>query len=215
MTMSEDYQPLPPDRRQAAHVIVPVPDECELPARLNDAIAMVIAENHSALTQIDCALLERVGSTVRHATRIFVAGEGRSGLAVRMVAMRLMHLGCKVHVIGETTTPSIKAGDVLIAFSGSGSTGVVSLIAERARAAGALVVAVTTQPKSPLGQLANQVLTISAASKHDQSSSRSRQFAGSLFEQSALLLFDALFHVLSSSSQQDHDQLWARHTNLE
>jgi len=36
---------------------------------------------------------------------------------------------------------------------------------------------------------------IEAAAKLDRSNQQSKQFAGSLFEQSTLLLFDALFYV--------------------
>ena len=56
------------------------------------------------------------------APRVFLAGAGRSGLVLRMAAMRLMHLGLDVHVAGDTTTPAIREGDLLIAASGSGTT---------------------------------------------------------------------------------------------
>jgi len=46
--------------------------------------------------------------------RVFVAGAGRSGLVLRMAAMRLMHLGLDVHVAGDTTTPAITSGDLLL-----------------------------------------------------------------------------------------------------
>lgn len=52
---------------------------------------------------------QQVATLARHinlSDRIFVAGAGRSGLVLRMVAMRLMHLGLNVHVAGDTTPPS-------------------------------------------------------------------------------------------------------------
>ena len=42
-------------------------------------------------------------------------------------AMRLMHLGFVVYVIGDVTTPSINEDDCLIAISGSGETRTVTL----------------------------------------------------------------------------------------
>jgi D-arabinose 5-phosphate isomerase GutQ len=96
-----------------------------------------------------------------------------------MFAMRLMHLGYHVYVAGETTTPSLRRDDLLIACSGSGTTsGVLTMIAT-AHMTGARIVAVTTAPKSPLGQVANVVITIPAAAKQDHSQQYSEQFAGS------------------------------------
>jgi 6-phospho-3-hexuloisomerase len=46
--------------------------------------------------------------------RIFVMGAGRSGLVAKAFAMRLMHLGFTVYVVGETTTPAVGQKDVVI-----------------------------------------------------------------------------------------------------
>ncbi|HMB45107.1 MAG TPA: SIS domain-containing protein, partial [Candidatus Methanoperedens sp.] len=53
---------------------------------------------------------------------IFLMGAGRSGLAAKAFAMRLMHLGFDVYVVGETTTPAVQPDDLVIAVSGSGET---------------------------------------------------------------------------------------------
>jgi len=37
-------------------------------------------------------------------------GVGRSGLIGRAFAMRLMHLGFEVYVLGETITPAVEKG---------------------------------------------------------------------------------------------------------
>ena len=182
---------------------------------LGQAIDLVLAENRHVLTHLDEWSMIQLIEALTDADRIFVVGEGRSGLVVRMVAMRLMHLGCQVYVVGETTTPALRPDDLLLALSGSGSTSMVVLIATQTKAIGGHVMAVTTQPASPLGQMADVVVTIDAAAKHDHSQQRSQQFAGSLFEQSVLLLFDAVFHVLSRHWRKRAETLWALHTNLE
>ncbi|MGH7292842.1 MAG: 6-phospho-3-hexuloisomerase, partial [Myxococcota bacterium] len=41
-----------------------------------------------------------------------------------------------------------------------------------------------------------------------------RQYAGSLFEQSVLLAFDALFQALWSNEDQTAERLWERHANI-
>lgn len=179
------------------------------------AIDLILAENRQVLEKISYPAITQLVQAIASSKRIFVTGEGRSGLVIRMFAMRLMHLGCQDYVVGETTTPSITEGDLLIDCSGSGSTGNVVAIAQKAKEIGARVVSVTTQEDSPLGKIADIVIKIEAAAKQDHSNQHSQQFAGSLFEQSTLLLFDAVFHVLAQNSHKSADTLWARHTNLE
>lgn len=186
-----------------------------LQAGFGQAIELVLTENKQVLEKVSDSAVAQLGQAIAEAQRIFVAGEGRSGLVIRMVAMRLMHLGCQVYVVGETTTPAIKPGDLLLDCSGSGSTDHVLSDAQKAKEIGASIVSVTTQTESPLAKLADLVIEIEAAAKQDRSNQHSKQFAGSLFEQSTLLLFDALFHVLSQNLNMSGERLWASHTNLE
>jgi 6-phospho-3-hexuloisomerase len=159
--------------------------------------------------------LEAVADLVSGAERVFVHGAGRSGLALRMTAMRLMHLGLTVHVVGDVTTPAIREGDVLLTASGSGTTGGIVRAAEAATEAGARVAAVTTASSSPLAELATAVVIVPAAEKLDRSGDASAQYAGGLFEQVVVLVGDALFHALWKRSGIDADDLWPRHANLE
>jgi 6-phospho-3-hexuloisomerase len=125
--------------------------------QLSEAIALILSENQRVLEKIDYNAIAQFAQFVHDSKRIFVTGEGRSGLVARMFAMRLMHLGCQDYVVGETTTPSIQAGDLLIDFSGSGSTGNLVAIATKAKEIGARIVSVTTQTDSPLGKVADIV----------------------------------------------------------
>lgn len=152
---------------------------------------------------------------LRSAERVFVLGAGRSGLALRMTAMRLMHLGLSVHVVGETTTPAIAQGDVLLVASGSGTTAGIVRAATTAVSVRAGVIAVTTAPGSPLAELATETIVIPAAQKTDHGGTVSQQYSGSLFEQSLMLLGDALFHALWQSAGVSAEELWPRHANLE
>jgi 6-phospho-3-hexuloisomerase len=159
--------------------------------------------------------LEAVADLIATADRVFVMGAGRSGLALRMTAMRLMHLGLDVHVVGEVTTPAIAAGDVLLTASGSGTTGAIVRAAETASDAEARIAVITTAAASPLASLATAVVVVPAAEKRDRSGAASAQYAGSLFEQIVVLLGDALFHTLWQRSGVSADELWPRHANLE
>jgi 6-phospho-3-hexuloisomerase len=176
-------------------------------AELDGAVERIVQESAFALGT--------VADLVANAPRVFVFGAGRSGLALQMTAMRLMHLGLEVHVVGEVTSPAIARGDLLLTASGSGTTGSIVTAAQTARAVGARVAAITTAPASPLGGLADATVVVPAAEKLDRSASASAQYAGSLFEQTVVLLGDALFHALWRRSGQSADELWPRHANLE
>jgi 6-phospho-3-hexuloisomerase len=161
---------------------------------------------------------QQVAALARHLcrhTRVFVAGAGRSGLVLRMAAMRLMHLGLAVHVAGDTTTPAISSGDLLLVASGSGTTSGVVKAAETAAKAGARIAAYTTNADSPLAKLADAVVIIPAAQKTDHGSSVSRQYAGSLFEQVLFLVTEAVFQSLWDHTDVEAEELWLRHANLE
>jgi 6-phospho-3-hexuloisomerase len=176
---------------------------------------LILNELTHTLAQVSEAQANAAIHAILTAPRIFVTGAGRSGLALKMAAMRLMHLGLTVHVVGEITTPAIAARDLLIAASGSGTTTGVVLSALTAEKAGANILAITTAPRSTLASIASVVLVIPAATKQDTSATRSQQYAGALFEQSVLLLTDALFQSMWQQRGETADQLWKRHANLE
>ena len=76
---------------------------------------------------------------------------------MRALGTRLMHLGKTVYVVGESTTPSIQAGELLILGSGSGQTSTLLAIAQKAKHQGAKILLFTTNPSSPLANLADQL----------------------------------------------------------
>ncbi|AFR27398.1 MULTISPECIES: 6-phospho-3-hexuloisomerase [Micrococcaceae] len=178
-------------------------------------VSLILGEVADTASGIDYSQVSRLADKINGAERVFLTGAGRSGLALRMAAMRLMHLGKTVHVAGDTTTPAISAGDLLVVASGSGTTSGVVKAAQTALAAGAQLAAITTNSTSPLAGLADAVVVIPAAQKTDHVSNISRQYSGSLFEQSLFLVTEAVFHTLWGATDEPAEQLWLRHANLE
>lgn len=176
---------------------------------------LVRDEISEVFERVDPAQVAVLVTELRLADRIFVAGAGRSGLVLKMAAMRLMHLGLTVHVVGETTAPAIRAGDLLLVASGSGTTGGVVKAAETAAGQGARVAAYTTNPGSPLAAVASAAVLIPAAQKTDHGSAVSRQYSGSLFEQVLFATSEAVFQSLWDQDAAAAEELWERHANLE
>jgi 6-phospho-3-hexuloisomerase len=182
---------------------------------LHHHLQVIIQENQQLAEKLDLTAAGAIIPLIQQAERIFVVGAGRTGLALKAAAMRLMHLGLTVFVVGETTTPAIKAGDLLLAGSGSGTTSTIVKAAEKAAAVGAQILAISTTTDSPLAALATQLLVLPAAQKQDHGGTISQQYAGSLFEQSVLLLTDAIFQTLWALDGTPAEELWKRHANLE
>ncbi|MDQ0618276.1 6-phospho-3-hexuloisomerase [Arthrobacter globiformis] len=178
-------------------------------------LSLIRDEIAATAAGIDQRQLAALTAHIGLADRIFVAGAGRSGLILRTAAMRLMHLGHTVHVVGDTTTPAIASGDLLLVASGSGTTSGVVKASETAARAGARIAAFTTNPESPLAALTDALVIIPAAQKTDHGSSLSRQYSGSLFEQTLFIATESVFQTLWNNTNEPAEQLWLRHANLE
>jgi 6-phospho-3-hexuloisomerase len=178
-----------------------------------DLARQICVEIASAVESVPEADRLRAIELISAARRIYVYGEGRSGLVLRMAAMRLVHLGLTAHVVGDATTPAIGAGDLLIAASGSGETAVTRLISEQARRTGATLLAVTANAAGSLATTADAMLLLRTPAKGDRGGGQSIQPGGTLFEQSMLVLFDTLFLMMAGDTAAQ--QIAERHANLE
>lgn len=179
-----------------------------------EALESIVDEISGVAGHVDPEDADVLVSSLNAAARVFVTGQGRSGLVARAFAKRLMHLGHRVFFVGDETTPPVGKGDLLVAVSGSGVTGATCHFAEIAKKAGATVAAVVADPTARLAGVADAVLVIPGSVKTG-AGAESRQMAGSLFEQTALIVFDAVVMVLAETRRETHESMRRRHTNLE
>jgi 6-phospho-3-hexuloisomerase len=169
--------------------------------------AAILAELQAVFARLDDAPLRALAAAVERAAVVVCAGQGRSGLVAAAFAVRLGHLGVDARVAGEASQPAVGRGDLVIALSRSGATAITLHQAKRARAAGAAVAAVTARRSSPLNACADPVVLLDATD--------SRQHAGSLFEQAALIAADAVAGALQTARGLSDADLAARHDNLQ
>lgn len=147
---------------------------------------------------------------------IFVMGVGRSGYIAKAFAMRLMHLGYNVYVVGETVTPKVSQEDLLISISGSGETTSVVNISKKARDIGAKIAAITHNENSTLAEMSSVVVVRSAKTKsqnHDELSTVAP--LGTIFETTALVLLDGIIAELMWRKDLSEEDLLKRHAVLE
>jgi 6-phospho-3-hexuloisomerase len=177
----------------------------------------ILAELSRTLTRISDEDTKELVENIINSGRIFITGKGRSGFIMKYFAIRLMQIGFEVHVLGDATTPAIKAGDMLIVGSGSGETGSLVVTTASAKKLGAKVALITMYGNSTIAGNADSVLVIPAkGSKFDKDAdSDSRQPMCNLFEQSLLIFLDSLTMIIIDNQKIDKKLLYERHANLE
>jgi 6-phospho-3-hexuloisomerase len=167
------------------------------------------------LSQVSNAEADALLEAVLAAPRVYVTGEGRSGLVARTFAMRLQHLGLVSYVIGETICPAVGAGDLLLAVSGSGKSQGTLVVAEAAKKAGARLAAISATRDNPLAKMSDLVLVVPGATKHEAAGeAKSIQPLSSLFDQSQHVVQDALTVLLGQRLEQGKEAMKAKHANL-
>ncbi len=192
---------------------------------LNDAIEEILDNVRKVSDSLDPENIEQMNKVLKTSQNVFVMGLGRSGLMARAFAMRLMHLGISVYVVGETITPAITSEDCLLAISGSGETLSIISAAEMAQNRSAKIIAVTSYVESTLGKMANLVVHIEGRTKIDSEKNyltrqingkhQSLSPLGTLFEVTTLIFLDGIIAQLMVEMGKTEEDLKARHTVLE
>jgi len=190
----------------------------------------LVAEHLTKMAdEIDREAISLLVDELMKADAIFLMGAGRSGLVARAFGMRLMHVGLKVYIVGETTTPAVKENDLVIAVSGSGETSSIANLGKIAKQLGAKVATFTSNPNSTLGKLSDIVVYVSGApyrmtphntekdylERHMMGVYRRLTPLGTVFEISALVLGDAIIAELIARMGASEEELKSRHSTLE
>ena len=193
---------------------------------MKTSIAAILENIQNAEEYLDEESIEKFEDIIIGANNVFVTGAGRSGLAAKAFAMRLMHLGLSSYVVGETISPAINEDDCIVAISGSGETNTIVSAAKIAKARGSKVLAVTSYDTSTLAGLADGILLVKGRTKQevDDENYMKRQIhgnytsltpLGTAFELTTLVFLDAIVSELMEKMEQTESDLKARHTVLE
>ncbi|NJD08747.1 MAG: 6-phospho-3-hexuloisomerase [Methylococcaceae bacterium] len=172
----------------------------------------IIDKISSILEATDQGYDEKLTAMLDKADRIFVAGAGRSALVARFFAMRLMHGGYDVYVVGEIVTPSVRKGDLLIVISGSGETETMIAYTKRARELGADIALLSTKSSSTIADMAHTVFPIG---KSDQYGKVVGMPMGTTFELSTLIFLEAVISHIIHEKGIPEEEMRTRHANLE
>jgi 6-phospho-3-hexuloisomerase len=161
-----------------------------------------------ALERVDAARIDRAVELLAKAPQIFVYGAGRSGIIGRAFAMRLVQLGLRAYVIGESVTPIVRHGDVVFILSGQGESYSSIQTANIVRREGAGLIVLTSKGTSKLAHAASLLLVLEFPEEAD----RPRLAPlGTLFESASLRLTDALVAELAAARGESEASMRGRH----
>jgi len=174
----------------------------------SDARRFLASHALESLAKVQPRAVRECTDAILTANQVFTYGVGRSGLVAQACAVRLVQLGLKAHFIGDIATPVVKDGDVGIIISNVGQTMSAVQTANIMRRVGAKVVVLTANLTSKLAQTANVTIHLPVASESKQ---RSLAPLGTVFEDCAMILLDALVPVLMSRLGETEESMRARH----
>lgn len=177
----------------------------------------IIKELEKNANQIRQEELNEFAHQIVLAKSIFVAGAGRSGFVARAFSNRLMHLGLTAYFVGEPTTPAITEGDLLIIASGSGETGSLKVMSEKAKKQKAMTATITIFPEASIGSMADAVVQIPGVTPKStlKNNVTSVQPMGNAFEQMLWLVCDNIVMILMEKLNRTEEEMFRLHANLE
>lgn len=174
----------------------------------------ILKEVNKVVLNVNEKEVEEMVNLLDKSNSIFVDGEGRSGFQAKGFAMRLMHIGYKSYVMGETITPALKKNNIYIAISGSGTTKNTLSNAKSAKNLGLKVIAVTSKRNSPLSEIADIVLEVPGKVKSDGEGG-SIQLLSSLFDQAVHIVLDWVCLLISKRDNLSNSEALNNHVNIE
>jgi 6-phospho-3-hexuloisomerase len=193
---------------------------------LQVSMRQIIDHLEEVTDKLDIEAAKTMLQKIIEGNRIFVMGAGRSGLVAKAFAMRLMHLGFSVYVVGETTTPAVRPEDVVVAISGSGETRSIADLGKIVKYIGSTLITVTSKKESTLGRISDVVVVLPSKTKIDPDAGgcleknmrgdyKNLPPLGTSFEITSLIFLDSLIAQLITLTGTSEAELKSRHTNIE
>jgi 6-phospho-3-hexuloisomerase len=179
------------------------------------AIRPLLAEIADVIAAMPGDALETLVAAIAAARRVALYGQGRTGLIMQGLTMRLYHLGREAFFVGAMNAPPLGKGDLFLVNAALGDLPTGLALIASARRAGAQVAVITGAPDSPAGRGADLVLHIPAQTMaNDTAAARSRMPMGSQYEAVLFVLCEALVLRLAERLGVSYAAMRERHANL-
>ncbi len=176
----------------------------------------VCSEVEELLLSLNLDEVKYMVQEILTAPKVFCDGLGRSGLAMRGFAMRLIQMGKESVLVGEATAPAFEKRDLLILCTASGSSPTLLYHAEKAKECGGKVMLITGKRQSKLAEISDGMVLIEAPDKDRKSEEKSSiQPMGALFEQGAQLVCDMMALEIMEQMGLTSEEMRKHHANIE
>lgn len=159
-------------------------------------------ELKECLEQVEPEQAGQLYGDIKKADRVFAWAPGRCQAMLRCFITRLQKAGKTAYFVGDTVTPAIGEGDLLIIASGAGHNIGVASIGERAHAFGAKVVLLTIVKESLCQSISDYIVVIPGRTAACGGIGTSIQPGGGKYEQSMFLLLEAIAECYSAEGKE-------------
>lgn len=168
-------------------------------------------EDAEMLAAVDQEQLNTLAQAIVDAKRIYIAGWGRAGNCIKILAMDCSQMGLTAHICGDNTTPSIHEGDILVVGSGSGNTKTIALLAQQAKEHGAKLALISGNADSTIGKIADINVVIHRKPQQEDAPTMS----GGSFYHVMLAVNDLLRVYVCEMLGLKNEDIYYNHNNLE
>jgi 6-phospho-3-hexuloisomerase len=184
---------------------------------MSSIYATALSELSGVFDKLSDSDVDKAIEIIANAKNVVVFGGGRERLQIMGFAMRLYHMGLKVAVEGDMTTPPVGAHDLFIVTVGPGEISTALALLDVAKRAGADILVLTAQPKGRAAAYADFVLTIPAQTMADDQGEKKSSVLpmGSLYEGALFVLFEVMILKLRDRLKVNPEIMRSNHTNLE
>ncbi|MDG6221272.1 MAG: SIS domain-containing protein, partial [Candidatus Thermoplasmatota archaeon] len=175
-----------------------------------DAAKALCDSVKESVSKVKHKSVEAAIGAILDSNRVFVYGVGRSGLVGKAFAMRLVQMGMEAYFIGETITPIVKEGDVVVIISNTGATMSAVQTANIVRRVGGQVIVFTANTTSKLSHASSMTVCIPVKNGVPDPLAP----LGTKFEDATLLVLDSMIAVLMKRKGETEESMRKRHAIL-
>ena len=181
--------------------------------KMKNIFLKINREVKDIIQKIDDEKVFLLKDKIKEHDRIFLLGEGRTGLVGKMFGIRLIQIGKEVYFVGDSLSPSFLHKDLLIAMSGRGESEKILYSVKKAYNIGGEIFIITGNSSSHLLEFSKNSLIIPHSVKSIEKKG-SYQPLNSLFEQSLFFTFESLIIMLKDDLKITEEEMTSLHFNL-
>ncbi len=170
--------------------------------------SVILAELDAVLRRVP-TLPERLADLLM-APRVLLHGQGRAGLALQALAMRLGQMGRDAHWLHDIAPPPLRPGDLFLANASTGDLPTSVALLHRARQLGARTAVLTGVQQGPALDEADTVLHLPAQIR----TGCSKLPLGGQYEAALWIIGDLAISILLQRLSPQPETLANGHVNL-